>query len=346
VRLARALALDSAFQAFGGRHRARVAANTLRRASLLAIETNDTYAQGLCELASSVVAFLAMDWERARAQLEVAETVLAEHPAGMAWELATAHLMWCVSMFFLGRLKELAHSLPALLRVAELRGDRYESTDLRLRIAHVLHLMEDEPDRAAATVEEAIASWPKTRFYLQHWWGLIAATEIALYRGDAAGAWKLFLESRVPLRRSLLMRIQYIRIETLHHRGCAAIAVAAKTGGRPAQPLLRQALDDAARLRRAKAPMATALALMLEAGVAAGREPSRAALLLAQAEAEFTALNMSLYQAVAKRCRGEILAGSGTELVAAADRWMESQGIRNPVRMSDALAPRLVVLQP
>ncbi len=46
-------------------------------------------------------------------------------------------------------------------------------------------------------------------------------------------------------------------------------------------------------------------------------------------------LGMSLFAAAAQRSLGSLLGGDeGRALVAAADQWMTSQGIRNPARMA------------
>src|SRR5690349_11481698 len=99
--------------------------------------------------------------------------------------------MSCVSLFFLGEIKALSQRLPALLENARNRGDLYESTDLQIRIAHATRLARDEPEIAHAEVIEAIGRWPAEHFFLQHWWALMAQVEVALYRGDAAGACRL-----------------------------------------------------------------------------------------------------------------------------------------------------------
>src|SRR5262245_57292116 len=130
VRLSRALAIDSVYRSLAGPASGPSAARVRTEAARLAAACGDPYAKALCALAAGVGAFFGFDWRRAVSELESAEALLLEGCSGTVWELGTAHLMWCVSLFFLGRLGELLHSLPALLEKANLRGDRYESTDL------------------------------------------------------------------------------------------------------------------------------------------------------------------------------------------------------------------------
>jgi serine/threonine protein kinase len=343
VRLSRALAIEAGYQSFGGPARAGRTSRILAEASRLATASEDVYAEGLCALASGVAAFFSFDWSKAASALEMAEGVLLEKCNGVAWELGTARLMWCVSLFFLGRLTELARSLPVLLHNAELRGDRYESTDLTIRIAHVTRLMEDDPDGARQALTGALNPWPRTRFFVQHWWGLIAATEISLYQGDGQGAWQHFRETEPLLRKSLLLRIQYIRVETLHHRGCAALAAATRPGLTPRQRrgLIGQAAADAGRLIGEKTAFSSALGSMLAAAVASAKQDRREAIeCLKRAGQLFEDAGTVLYRSVARRRLGELTGGAeGHLLVCNSDAWMTEQGIYNPGRMADAIAP-------
>ena len=63
---------------------------------------------------------------------------------------------------------------------------------------------------------------------------------------------------------------------------------------------------------------------------------------LQRAEHGFQALDMALHTAVARRQLGHVSGGlEGEALIRAADDWMVSQGIQNPARMAEMLAPGL-----
>jgi hypothetical protein len=268
--------------------------------------------------------------------LRAAEIRLREGCAGAAWELATARLMGCVSLFFLGEIRELSSRLPELLANAQARGDLYESTDLRIRIAHAVHLQTDRPDLAAAEVDAALAQWPAGRFYLQHWWALLALVEIAIYRGDAREAWRLMNAQWGPLQRSLLMGIQYIRIESRFHRAAAALEMAAIDTPHSASWIART-LADARRIERERgAPWAAPFAALIRAGAAT--QPNDAIALMSAAEAGFERADMRLFAASARRRRGEWTGDSA--LVEQADVLITGEGILNPERMAAMLAPR------
>jgi hypothetical protein len=145
------------------------------------------------------------------------------------------------------------------------------------------------------------------------------------------------------LEHSLLLRAQYILIQSLHHRARAALAMV-DTGRAPAPErdrFLRAASRDAARIEREKMPWANPLAQLIRAGLASSNGTIEDAIRrLGIAEQSFEEAGMALYAAAACRRRGELLGGSsGPTLVEAADTWMASQRIRNPERMTAMLAP-------
>ena len=340
-RVARALGVEAGYHArAGGRRRTRTA-QALQAAAELSRRCDNPHAFAFTTLVEGMCAFLEGRWQSAQEQLARAETVLLDRCIGAAWELATARLMWCASSFFLGELKELDRRLPAFLADADARGDLYQATALRTRIGHAGPLAADEPERARQVVSDAIARWSVRGFHTQHWWNLIAQSEIALYQGRSADAWESMNNEWPAVKGAMLLRIQYILIESLYHRASSALAAAADSKSDAARQnvLLRTAERDAASIDREKMPWGSALAGLIRAGMAVTRGDHEAALtLLGSAEAALESTDMRLYAAAARRCRGELIRGDeGDALVKSADRWMGQQGIRNPARMTAML---------
>ena len=312
----------------------------IRRAEKLAQRCGHPHALGMLHLAGGMSALLGGEWARAHQELRKAEDLFREKCSGVAWELATARLADSVAMFYLGEMAELAGRLPRLIENSRARGDLYESTALRIRIAMAVYLSEDRAETAAAEVRDAISQWPSDRFYLQHVWALIAETEIALYRGDPGWAWRLLREKWWPLTRSLLMSIQFVRLELLFHRGSAALAMACE-GGCGRDRLIAAAAADARKMERTKAHWAIPLACLLRGGVAATRGENGAALQSLQAAVSgFERAGMQLYAAAARRRMGEMIGGAkGDARIESADDWMRKQQIRDPRKIARMLAP-------
>jgi hypothetical protein len=252
-------------------------------------------------------------------------------------------MMGSVSLFLMGNLNELRRRLPQILKEAEDRGDLYEITDLRTRLSHTLHLAADEPASAYRELDVVLDRWRRKKFDLQHWWALIGRIEIDLYSGQPGVAWTRVTEQWPALRWSFLMRVQYVCLESLHHRARAALALAcdATVGEAERRRLLRVAARDTARMKRRRMAWGDALANLTQAGIAAARGNRNAAMaLLREAEAGFEAVDMALYAAAARRRRGQLTRGKeGQSLVDAVDLWMAGQSIRNPERMTAMLAP-------
>ncbi|HYW72464.1 MAG TPA: hypothetical protein VE961_15615, partial [Pyrinomonadaceae bacterium] len=135
-----------------------------------------------------------------------------------------------------------------------------------------------------------------------------------------------------------LLRIQGLRIDALHIR--ARLALASATGDQRSGHL-RQADKLAARIEHEEMPYANPFAMLIRAGSARqrGDEPGAVAQ-LEKACAAFDASHMRLYAAVARRRLGEMVGGDrGRQLVAQSEQWMAKQQIKNPVRMTNLLAP-------
>jgi eukaryotic-like serine/threonine-protein kinase len=120
-RIARALSMEAGYYALaGGRNRLRTE-SLLRGAAEVSEACHHPHAIGLATLASGIAAFLDGRWKNAEQLLERGEAILLARCTGVVWELGTARLMGCVSLFFMGQLRELLSRVPALLRDAEQR---------------------------------------------------------------------------------------------------------------------------------------------------------------------------------------------------------------------------------
>ncbi len=142
------------------------------------------------------------------------------------------------------------------------------------------------------------------------------------------------------LSRSLLMRVQFIRVAMLGLRARCALAAAAGAGAAGGRTL-RVAARDAARLGRERLPWADAQARTVRAGLAAVRgRPVEAAGHLREAAGGFRACDMALCAAAADLRLGALLGGpDGDALADRAGAWMASQAVRRPDRVADLFAP-------
>ena len=235
---------------------------------------------------------------------------------------------------------ELGRLLPSRVQEAAARGDRYGVTNLRARVAHVIALAADDPAAGEREAREAVEAWSHRGFHAQHYYQTFAQAEADLYRGDAQSACEI-VDARWPaLTRSLLLQVQFIRLEALHLRARTLLA-AARTGGGVVPARVHAALADARRIERARMAWATPLATLVRAGAAALQgDAAVAASRCEEAARGLDAAGMALYATVARLRLGHLVGGGeGYALVTAANERMQAQQIREPRRLAAVLAP-------
>jgi hypothetical protein len=342
-RIAKALCAEAGYYATAGARYRDKSERLLRTAEVLGRKSGNHQSIGMVSSAQGMIAFLRGDWKLAVNRMQRAEVVLRQSCTGVAWEIATSHMMESVSLYLMGQLAELGRRMPRILKDAEARGDLFESTDLRTRLSHALALADDDAPRARRELDAALKEWGRDAFDLQHWWALIGRIEIDLYAGRCREAWEQAVSEWTRLRRSFLMRVQYVHIESLHHRACAALALATDlpADSTERRSLLRLAEKDTRKILRHGVPWGNALAELQQAGAAEVRgNRSEALQRLRSGYLMCHAADMELYAAAARRAEGQLAGGkNGRELVEWADRWMAQQAIRNPERMTAMLVP-------
>ena len=342
-RAALAIAFEAALSAADGWRRKKRTDRLLQRATALAERVNHPHAIGLARMATSAAAYLQGRWRDCWETAQSAEAIFRERCTGVAWERDFTHIFSLRALFYLGEIKELSHRLPALILEAEERDDLLAAATLRIRLSYLPLLAADETAGARANLQDAIAHWSHAGFWSQHYYALVAETEIALALGEGGKARELLTGNWGILERSRSLRVQLFRIEARHllARTALAAAVGATVPGERARTLLQSAERDARRIEREHVHWGDPLAALIRAAVAATRrEPETALRFLVAAEKGFDTADMALHAAVARRRRGELLGGDdGRAIVAGADAWMAGQHIKNPARMSAMLAP-------
>jgi hypothetical protein len=342
-RVARALLLEASFAALPGPSAKRRVDELLGRAEALTARIDHPHATAWNRLSRGYISFLQGRFVDAVAQFAAAEPIFRERCRDVAYELDSINLFSLWSRYYLGRIREVLDALSLGIAEARDRGDLSGMTNLRTRVAHVAGLAADDPARARAETEEALQAWSHSGFYAQHYYALYSQAQIDLYLddGDGTAAVRRIDEARRALDRSLLLRVQFIQVEMLHLRARAALQAARRSDGDARRKWIAAARRDARRLAALRLGWGDPLAALLQAGVAALDGDAAAAVAqLARAADGCDAAELRLYAAVARRRRGERLGGDeGRALIAAADTWMTAQGIRNPSRLTAALAP-------
>ena len=339
MRIALTLAWEAVHSASQGRTAEKRATRLIQSAERLARQIGHPHAIGMATLSAGCVEFLGGRFPPALELLDRAATILREQCAGVVWELDTAHIFGLWTLFSMGRQSELRRRFHVLNDEARQRGDRYLAATTGTRIESLAWLADDNVGQARARADEAVQHWSRQRFHLQHLNQLCAHLDIDLYEGDGAAGWRRVCESRPALEASLLLRVQFVRIDILHSGGRCAVAAAAVA--RDPRAMLRAAAGYAGQLERQRVPWALAHALSTRAGASMVRGDSDDARrrLMAAVDA-FDSISMGLYAAAARRHLGKLQGGDeGRALIDSADSWMIGQGITNPARMAAGIVP-------
>ncbi len=343
-RIARAMAFEAGFAASPGGPTRNRAARVLKAAEALARKVDHPHATGLVHFTAGVAAYLTGEWKRAVELSERAAEILRDQCTGVVWELSSAQRMMLSSLMYLGELEEISYKLPALLAAAKEQGNLYAATDLRVRL-NIMWLAADDPNGARQEVIESLQAWSQEGFHLQHYNAFAALTQIELYTGDGLVAWKHITSQWPVIRKSMLLRIQILRIEAMYLQARSALAVATIASTSRMRIDKAERVAEAERyarlIERERMDWSDPLVSLLRAGVASVKGDDRlAASLLSSAADAFKAADMKLYWATAQRRLGQLLGGDeGGKLVAEAESWMLKQKIKNPALITRMLAP-------
>lgn len=310
----------------------------LQQAEDFARQSEDRQLLGFTKTTSAVVDMLVARWQRALKSCEEATTILSQCP-GAFWEITVARTAAVTALLWRGSLSTLAVLGPTWLRHTEENGDRYGTVWMRQGMARVL-LAADEPDTAEQMVSGSLKDLTERLFTLPHLNGSFEACQVALYRGDAAAAWKRITQVWKAAEDSFTMHWQLARVKGLSIRGEAAVALAAQQPSERKR-LLAVAEQDAARLQRLGRPHARGAAAHIRGAVACLRgQPQRALAEFELARSRYEEADMLLGAASALWCQGTLLGGEeGRALVTQAEGAMREQGIVRPERWAARYLP-------
>jgi hypothetical protein len=339
-RVARALAMEVCFRSAGGRAASESSRALLARDWEIAREVNTAEAIAMAHAATGWTHYMVGEWREAKAALVQAEELLRDQCVGATFNLNSARIILYRVIGYMGELGELAARVPPVLRESERHSDQYSIANLQAAPMTLLALADDDPARvrdALAQVNERLA---RGAFLIQHYFAVMAQCQLDLYGNDGTAALGRLRQVWPALERSLLLRVQVIRIVSYESRARAALT-AAIAGTSVGGDFGRVAERDARRLEREGIPWAAASAVMTRAGVAAARgRRDEAVALFDEAARQYEAIAMALYAASCRRRAGELRGGeAGAAAVREADAALAARGVRKPERMAAIFAP-------
>jgi hypothetical protein len=245
------------------------------------------------------------------------------------WEAALPEIMLTSrSLFYLGELDSFRTEAQRSASSATERGDTLVFTMAQSVGLTKVHLIEGRPARAREASAESIARWAKGEWHLQHQEDLRAQLQCDLYEGDGKGALERINSTLKQQQASMLLRAHPERVQSYSLFAGAALCAKDAAAAERWWKLLARESTQWARAHSAAA----------YAGLLALRGDPAAADAYEAAATQFTALEMPLYAAAARRRRGELLGGDeGEKLIQAAESALAWQRVAEPARLARLL---------
>jgi hypothetical protein len=206
-----------------------------------------------------------------------------------------------------------------------------------------LALADGEPQQAIDDSAQAVASWSKEHWHLQHLFAQMAAARAELYQGMGGAAWQRLTTCWPRFTASMQHLLQNKRMFMLDLRGRAG-AMAILSGELPSSELYRVE-RDAKQLENEKTPWAAAYALALRAAIALIRQQTASAIqLYQQVVLAFDDRQMPLHGAATRMRLGLLTADDA--LVQKGTEALQKLGVKEPYAFANALVAGPVLRAP
>jgi hypothetical protein len=315
MRICRALAFEASnAAATGARSRARIE-RLVHTAEALALRSQDPHGAALAKLAGGLVRVFSGEWRAAQRMLDEAEVILRERCRAVTWELTNAQAWSQNSLILCGDLPAAAARMPALLREAAERSDRYALMHLTYP-ACITALAANDVDAGlrVATDDSSFRSCEPGRFTAGHWGRLISTQSVYRYRGEGRRA-RAFVQEQWPgLASSQFLRVHLMRVFSEFERALSLIA--ALDEGQTARELCRAAERSVQRVLRDRPAYAPPMGYFVAGCLAAARGyRERALTAFERALPGLEAVDMGYLTLCARHRYADLLGGdSGREL--------------------------------
>lgn len=305
----------------------------IQRGRELAERTGDRYVTGVIDGCAGVASYLEGRFEEGIENLRESTRIHREElHSRHAWDLVVDLVFELRAHAQVGRVHEIVARVPEAIRDAEVRGDTYALTMLRLGRLSWAFLGKDEPEVAREEMLTAERIWLQAPYQLFHYYALQSFVDISLYQDEPEAAFERLQREWRPML--LVRKIQLCRVEAHYMRARLALCLAAKHGDKK---LLKQVRRDADALAKESAPWARAIAEMLHALLVSFDAREAASPRLVQAAEALQQSDMHLLAACARTRAGE---SSGDAALCDASRAaIAALGVNCPEKFVRMLAP-------
>jgi len=338
LRIGRALAHEACYLSTQGARGRRRARRLIEECARIRERFESPYLEAWLLTADALVCYMGGEFPAAQGLFARAENVFFEQTVGRTWELNTARLFQLFTLRHLGEIGQLRTLSSTYMRDARRRGDLLTETSMR-RVRNIAWLAEGRAEEARLDLERAAWQPPRGGYHLQHYYELESRIELALFEDRGADALEAYAADFDRLSRSLLVRIQIVRVISTWLRG--RLALAAAEAGRDVDDNLAAAARCARAIAGEDAAYGPVWSSLLDAGIAARRgDVDGACAALVRAEEAAEARHMAHCAGAARYRRGALIGGDeGVAMIADAERAMRERGVTATERRAQIIAP-------
>ena len=341
-RLALALAHEATWRSCFGARMRRSAVDALVQARALAGRHGHSYPEAWTSMADGIVRWHSARFAEALPCFDTALDGYRRGCKGVFFEIALTDIYHFASLALAGRVGRLAVIVETESEGARRRRDRFAHHGCLMGEAVHARLAADEPDRALAEADAAIAEWPRRDFLMPHYQYLLATVQADLYRGEAAAAWARVESAWNPMKKAGYLWLEFPALQLSYLRARAALAVLGQNAdAKTRSAMLRVATAAERRIRRSRLPVAPGFAASIRAGVrhAAGDTAGSEAE-VRRALGAYQVADMTMHAAACDWILARFASPHGTPTDGhLARQWAGQEGWRNLDRLADSLVP-------
>ena len=345
-RMSRALALEAAFCATLPQPVFQQRAESLhQKACELAKDPRATqYEATFCKATRAVISLYSC---RFGETWRMADESIAELPPGRGWELGPWVMWSLIGLSWNGQIAELLRRVRSLREQAAVLDDQQLEQNISLGPPAIAWLILDQPEETLRRADAAL-SWAPSNYTAQHYEHYVTSVDCDLYMGRGLSAWRRTVETWPSHKREFFLALTLIRDDLLRTRARAALAAAlelernsrARTEfGETREDLLDAVRSAVREMRQHRLDAADGFAALAEAGLNnVTGDVDRARTGLRAASQHFQQADMQLFHHVAKFWLERLDNNASSE----AEAWLLAEGVLQPDRLCDALAPGFI----
>ncbi len=221
----------------------------IHQAKQISDQLQSPYLNAFLIMLTGSVLFFRGQWQQAYDLHVHAGKLFKTIPQDVSWELATSDLVSRGAQLYVGLDDQSLEEIESSIARAQSRGNRYHAATNQSGITNIAWVMDDNIAQARRQTQESVRSWSQKGFHLQHYFDVIATTQIELYAGNGQAAYQHIRSRWQSIQTSQLLRAGINRAQSAEQLARAALGCIVSAGD-TSRDIHRAAYQDARRCTR------------------------------------------------------------------------------------------------